>query len=187
MDEIQVGQIINFIIENHKENKMTSVKQIKQKFMCKEIKDILAKVKQKLLDFNIELVGFADNKVISSNSAERLFLITDKKESNTKHLLNSIYNNYTMDDKLVILFTFINLEGDKILCKNLQYLLNETKLFADQKEIDAFLTETKVFGYIKYEKIEEEMYVLYNWRFYIEFDKFNPGSVYKKMIKEKQI
>lgn len=177
MDEIQVGQIINYIIENHKDNKLTTVKQIKQKFMCKNMKETIIKVKEKILEFDIDLVGFNENKIISCNDAEKLFLIKCNNHSDFCD---------TTNNSLLILFTFINLEGDKILLKNLVYLFTESNIFESQKEIVDFLGDAKASGYIQHEKIEEEVYVLFNWRFYIEYENFNPGSIYKKMLKQEK-
>ncbi|KAM0684822.1 hypothetical protein COBT_003970 [Conglomerata obtusa] len=83
---------------------------------------------------------------------------------------------------MVTIFTFIFLEGGKILQRNLFLLLAEINIFTDTKEIENYVNELKSANYIVFEKEEEELYVTYNWRFYIEFSGFNPTAIFKRVL-----
>ncbi|KAM0685854.1 hypothetical protein COBT_002932, partial [Conglomerata obtusa] len=84
MDDIQVGQIINYIIENHRENRLTQIKQVRQKFLISDMDKTLDDVNQKLSECNIRLIGYSEEKISSYKRSDKLFIIKNNQNTTNK-------------------------------------------------------------------------------------------------------
>ncbi|KAM0676189.1 hypothetical protein GVAV_000152 [Gurleya vavrai] len=175
MDDETIGECVNLIIKNHNENKLTHIKYIKQKINKENLNECLDLIARKFADFDMELIGLDNEKVISFKRAEKLFIIKCK---------NKIISELDLEyKKMVIIYTFIYLEGEKIKQKVLYRLLEDLPFFEDLKSIDAYVCELKSHGYLTFEKEDDEQFVFYDWRFFIEFQDFNPPKIFKHILK----
>lgn len=162
-DDIHVGQIIKTIFKNHQQNKPTSKSNIKSAFKIDEINLVLERVDLQLKKYGMKLIGL-----------EKEF-ITGYKETDKLFIINNFKFNEKSDEfmkKLIVVLTVIYLENEKItysdLIDILQYCIN-----------DAFFNTIKTMGYVNLKKIDETTYVIFGWRYYAEFEEFNPNKIFK--------
>lgn len=165
VDEVSEGELIRMLIENTNKSKFTT---------RKEMRTVLKVEKG---DFNASLdalvkslndLGLTLSAPSSLYESDVFFLTKDVDEANKKARTCEYSKRHY---QLVVAMTLIHLENKAVELNKFLGMLK--RVFGEKCSEDLF-SELKRTKYVKVEKNEEEMVVMYGWRYYMDFSNFNP-------------
>ncbi|EPR78280.1 hypothetical protein SLOPH_2474 [Spraguea lophii 42_110] len=173
--EVEIGQIVRYIIESHKKGIRSIRRNISSEFKISktDYPSTIQKVAEKFEELGITLVGIDCMVPQSYVNAEKYFLV----KNNNEHVKKIKVEINDFDLKLMILiFTIIFTEGDHVGHPRLIKILSKSEKLKNY-DLIGFINTMKRKGYLNITKIDEELIVDFNWRFYVEFPNFNPIKI----------
>lgn len=173
-NERMSGAFVRMLMINQNRSVPTRRQEVRAnlKINSRDISPLIKSSQEYLSKIGLELVGIDKSGLVDPSTAERFFL-RRLKRSKDAALPTEEFR------RLVLAFTFINLEQRCVEVSKLWFLFGKMDIFKDECEFNEFIKLSKKQGYLTTVKNEEHLSVTFGWRYYCDFQSFDPRSYFQ--------
>lgn len=170
MEDYTFSSLMSELISNHTRNVLTSKKKLRSKYKFSNVNEVLERADCQLKKFGMTLVGLEDNNTRGSykNTEKVHIVLLEEMNNEESEVVQPIFKH------LVIILSIIYFEKNHI---------THTKLTTMTKDyINTVILDTlKSKNYIAYKEENEQSFVVFGWRYYLEFQDFDPAKIINVM------